>query len=69
MRTVTYRLERIEQIVARAACSECNGRPKIIAFREGETPPTDLRCRCGARVVLWQSQVPPELDEALDFER
>ena len=64
MRTVTYRLERIEQLVAQARCGVCRGRPTIRAFREDEPPPPDVRCRCGRGAMLWRSQAPPEVDEA-----
>ena len=66
MRTVTYRLERLEQLLALAVCPVCSGRPIIIAHREDEPLPPAVGCRCGSRrVVYWQSQSPPGLDEAL----
>jgi hypothetical protein len=59
---LALRLERLERVVLRG-CSACSGRPKIIAFREGEDPPSEVGCPCGAMTIFWISQSPPSLDQ------
>ena len=63
MPNVARRLARLERWL-RPGCAACRGRTTVVACCEGE-PVRGAGCPCGAVTIIWISQAPPSLDEAL----